>query len=123
VITVIREFPPEHELLAFFETEPIVLHPDTPWLYNTLEFTTVRNDIEVRCRIVSSYGKVTTRLMMAGQELAKFELRDAETIRVVVNERQEALVVGFAPKLRLDNFALQLTPRVWAAWGNLHQFP
>jgi len=99
VITVIREFPPDHELLAFFETEPIVLDPDTPWLYNTLEFTTVRNDIEVRCRIVSSYGKITTRLMTAGQELAKFELRDAETIRVVVSERQEALVVSFAPSL------------------------
>ena len=27
--------------------------------------------------------------MVGGQELAKFELRDAETIRVVVNERQE----------------------------------
>jgi hypothetical protein len=64
---VIREFPPEHELLAFFESEPIVLNPDTPWLYNTLEFKTVRNDIEVRCRIVSSYGKITTRLMMGGQ--------------------------------------------------------
>ena len=88
---MIREFPPDHELLAFFESEPIVLDPDAPWLYNTLESTTVRNDIEVRCRIVSSYGKIATRLMMGGQELAKFELRDAETIRVVVNRRQEVL--------------------------------
>jgi trehalose-6-phosphatase len=52
-----------------------VLDADAPWVYNTLEFTTVRNNIEVRCRIVSSYGKITTRLMMGSQELAKFELR------------------------------------------------
>ena len=91
VIAVIREFPPNHELLAFFESEPMVFDPDTPWLYNTLEFTTTRDGIEVSCRIVSSYGKIATRLMMGGQELAKFELRDAETIRVVVNRRQEVL--------------------------------
>jgi hypothetical protein len=113
---VIRQFPPDHELIAFFEAEPTVLDPDVPWLYNTLEFTTARDGIEVRCHIVSSYGKITTRLVMAGQELAKFELRDAK-------KGQEVLVASFAPTKRLDNFALQLRPRVWAAWGNLHQFP
>jgi hypothetical protein len=117
---VIREFPPDHELLAFFESEPIVLDPEVPWFYNTLEFTTVRNDIQVRCRIRPSYGEITTQLTMRGQELVKFELCDAETIRVIVNGREEALVATFPAKLRLDNFALQLKPRVWAAWGNLH---
>ncbi|KYG98963.1 hypothetical protein SE91_11030 [Bradyrhizobium sp. DOA1] len=60
---------------------------------------------------------------MNGHELTKFELRDAESIRIVTSAQQEALVATFAPPLRLDNFALQLKPRVWAAWGNLHQFP
>jgi len=120
---MIREFPANHELIAFFESEPVVLDPDAPWLYNTLDFRTVRSGIEIGCRIVSSYGEITTRLMRAGQELAKFELRDAETIRLSMNEHQEVLVASFAPKLRLDNFALQLKPRVWVAWGNLHQFP
>jgi hypothetical protein len=55
-----------------------------------------------------------------GQELVKFELSDAETIRVIVKGRQEALVATLPAKLRLDNFALQLKP---AAWGNLHQYP
>jgi hypothetical protein len=123
VVAVIREFPPDHELLAFFDSEPVVLSPDDPWFYNTLEFTTVREEIRVRCRLIPSYGKITTQLMMNGHELAKFELRDVETIRIIVNARQEALVATFAPALRLDNFALQLKPRVWAAWGNLHQFP
>jgi hypothetical protein len=120
---VIRQFPPDHELIAFFEAEPTVLDPDVPWLYNTLDFTTVRDAIEVRCHIVSSYGRIATRLVLAGQELAKFELRDAESIRIVMEKGQEVLVASFAPTKRLDNFALQLRPRVWAAWGNLHQFP
>ena len=114
---MIREFPPDHELLAFFETEPVVLDPGVPWLYNSLAFTTVRNEIEIRCRILPSYGEVTTQLMMNGHELANFELRDAETICVIVDRHQEALVATFAQKLRLG--ALRLKPRVRAAWGNL----
>jgi hypothetical protein len=118
-----RQFPPDHELIAFFETEPAVLDPGVPWLYNTLDFTTARDGIEVRCHIALSSGEITARLLVAGQELAKFELRDAESIRVVMDKGQEVLVASFAPTHRLDNFALQLRPRVWAAWGNLHQFP
>ncbi|MDQ0472897.1 hypothetical protein [Labrys wisconsinensis] len=112
------EIPPDHELVAFFEAEPVVLHPDTPWAYNTLDFRTLRGDIEVRCHIVSSYGDITTCLILSGREIAKFELRGAEALRLVVNQDQEALVVSFPQALRLDNFALQLKPRVWAAWGN-----
>lgn len=120
---VIRAFPPDHELLAFFESEPTVLTPGDPWVYNTLEFTTVRAEITIRCRLVLSYGEITTLFMVNGHELAKFELRDAESIRIITSAQQEALVATFAPPLRLDNFALQLKPRVWAGWGNLHQFP
>jgi|SRR6185437_1619607 len=121
--TVIREFPPEHELIAFFEAEPTVLDAEVPWIYNTLDFATKRSDIDVRCQIVPSYGEITIRFILAGDEIAKFEIRDAEAFRLVMNKDQEALVVSFPPHLRLDNFALQLKPRVWAAWGNLHQFP
>ena len=120
---MIRGFPSDYELIAFFEAEPSVLDPDTPWLYNTLDFTTTRTGIEVQCRIVPSYGQLTARLILAGAELAKFELRDAEAFSLAMGNGREILVVSFAPKLRLDKFALQLKPNVWAAWGNLNQFP
>lgn len=118
---MIREFPPDHELLAFFESEPTVLTPGDPWVYNTLDFLTVRAGITIHCRLVPSYGKITARLIAYGEELAKFELRDVEAFRIITSAQQEALVATFAPQMRLDNFALQLKPRVWAGWGNLHQ--
>lgn len=118
-----HDFPPDHELIAFFEAEPSVLDPGAPWYYNTLDFTTTRNGIAVHCRIVPSYGELTARLLLEGAELAKFELRDATAFYLVTSKNRETLVAGFAPKRRLDPFALQLKPRVWAAWGNLHQFP
>ena len=118
-----REFPPDYKLLAFFEAEPTVLDAEAPWIYNTLDFTTTRDGIEVLCRFVPSYGKLTTRLVVGGTELAKFELRDIESFHLVMDKGRETLVATFSQLLRLDRFALQLKPRVWAAWGNLHQFP
>jgi hypothetical protein len=44
---MIQEFPPDYELLAFFEAEPTVLDAGPPWIYNTLDFTATRNGIEV----------------------------------------------------------------------------
>ena len=60
---------------------------------------------------------------MGDTELAKYELRDAEAFRLVVDKGRETLVATFTQSLRLARFALQLKPRVWAAWGNSHQFP
>ena len=103
---MIQEFPPDYELLAFFEAEPTVLDAEAPWIYNTLEFTTTRDGIEVVCRFVPSYGKLTTRLAVGGTELAKFELRDVESFRLVIEAGREALVATFPQSLRLDRFAL-----------------
>jgi hypothetical protein len=44
---MIQEFPPDYELLAFFEAEPTVLDAGVPWIYNTLDFTTTHDGIEV----------------------------------------------------------------------------
>ena len=112
---LLSEFPPDHELLAFFAAEPKVLDSGAPWIYNTLDFVTTRDGIEVRCRIEPSYGQFTACLLLAGVELAKFELREVEAFRLLRSEKQEVLVATFSPGRRLDNFALQLKPRVWAA--------
>ena len=119
---MINAFPPDHELLAFFESEPTVLTPGDPWFTNTLEFTTVRGEITVRCRFVPTYGEMTTQLTVNGHELAKFELEGAETIRIITSAHQEALEATFAPARGLGPFVLLLKPRVWAAWGNVRQF-
>ena len=118
---MIREFPADHELVAFFEEEPTVRDQGIPWLYNTLDFATTRHEIEVHCRFVPSYGKLTARVTIEGAELATYELRGVEAFRLVIDSGRETLVAMFPPALKLDNFALQLKPRVWAAWGNLHQ--
>ena len=119
---MLQEFPDDYELIGFFEAEPTILDPGVPWLYNTLDFSTSRNGIEVRARIIPSYRELTLRLLQAGQELALFELKEAVGFRVVTDNQREALVVTFAAPRELDNFVLQLKPRVRVSWGN-QRFP
>jgi hypothetical protein len=124
-LEVIREFPPEHELIAFFEAEPVDVHEDfvpleykgaVTWPYNTLDFTTTRGAIEVRCQMHGSFGDLTACLILAGAEIAKFELKGADAFHLDVTKDREALVATFQPGREFDNFTLQLKPRVWAAW-------
>jgi hypothetical protein len=108
---VIREFPENYELLSFFEAEPTILDPGAPWLYNTLDFATTRDGIEVHARIVPSYGDLTIRLILADHELARFVLRQAEALRIICEKQRELLVATFAPQRKLDDFVLQLNAR------------
>lgn len=117
-----QEFPEDHELIGFFEAEPTILDPGVPWLYNTLDFSTSRNEIEVRARMTPSYRELTLRLLLAGHELALFELKDAARFRIVTDNQREALVVTFADQRGLNDFVLQLKPIVRVSWGN-RQFP
>ncbi len=119
---MLQGFPEDHELISFFEAEPAILDPGVPWVYNTLDFSTNRNGIEVRARIAPSYRELTLRLLLDGYELALFELKEAEGFRIDADKHREALVVTFAEQRRLEDFVLQLKPSICVSWGN-RQFP
>lgn len=112
------EFPSPDELIGLFGGKPTVLNPSVPWLYNTLDFTAVRDGMEIRTRIVPSDELITVRLLLGGNEVAQFELHDVKDLRVVTEQGQEMLVIAFAPDRNLDVFVLQLKPHVRIAWGN-----
>jgi hypothetical protein len=120
---MIREFPADHELMAFFDAAPAMADPSTPWLYNILEFATSRDGVEVRCEFWPSEGGLTTRLFVADVEVAKFEFRNAAVFRFVEHQGRTRLVAEFDPHQRVDSFVLQLEPNVWAGWGNAGQIP
>ena len=72
----------------------------------------------VHTQLVPSYGEMTVRLNVAGMELALFEVRGAEALRIVADQWHEKLVAKFESSHQLDDFVLQLKPRVRITWGN-----
>jgi hypothetical protein len=61
-------------------------------------------------------------LLLAGRELASFELKEAERFSILTDNQREALVVTFAAQRGLDDFVLQLKPAIRVSWGT-RQFP
>jgi hypothetical protein len=120
LLTMRDDFPDDHELLAFFEVEPKVLDPTSPWYYNTLEFKTERpGGFVVECRLRPSYGEIDTRLLVENSELARFDLQDFKSIHLIMDKNKELLCASFDRGDRQETFALILKPDVWLGLGNL----
>ncbi|HSZ91762.1 MAG TPA: hypothetical protein VK822_20575 [Acetobacteraceae bacterium] len=107
--------PEDYELIAFFEAEPELLDPAVPGLYNTLTFVSVRGGLEVCCKISPSYGHLTLRLKMAGEDLPNVDIGCVDRIRLESRNGREALLATID---RDNDFVLQLKPHVCVVWSN-----
>jgi hypothetical protein len=116
-------FPADYELLSFFDAEPTLLDAKVPWFYNTLDFHTQRNGIEVQCRLRPSYGEIKTRLLVGGLELARVDVQSFKSVRLVIDEGRDILIATVDRTLREETFALILKPRVWVGFGDLRGLP
>jgi hypothetical protein len=109
-------------LVGFFESEPEILDPDVPWIYNTLDFETERQGILVRCRIAPSYGDIVVRLEFSGGvELTRVEVSAFNNIRLVASPQGEVLIASSDHGSSM--LCLMLKPRVWVGLGNFRQIP
>jgi hypothetical protein len=116
-------FPADHELLAFFGSEPQVLDSGLPWFYNTLDFETARHGAKVRCKILPAYGEISVRLQPGSEELARLDQTSCKDFSLVMNSQGEMLLATVVQDHRGQMFALMLEPRVWVGLGSFTQIP
>ncbi len=120
---MLPNFPEDHELFAFFGTEPKVRDPDIPWFYNTLEFEVERQGVLVQCRLSPSYGKVSVRLQQGSQELVRLHLQSFKSLSLIMKAEGEILVATFDRGLGEETFSLMLKPYVWVGLGPFQGIP
>jgi hypothetical protein len=116
-------FPADHELLAFFETEPKVLDPNVPWFYNTLAFEVEPGGFEVHCRLSPAYGDIDVRLHLDGTELARVSFQSFKSLKLYIKAEGKVLVATFDRGQREETFGLMLKPRVWLGMGDFQGVP
>src|SRR5262245_13504914 len=117
-----NNFPADHELLAFFGSEPKVLDPNVPWVYNTLDFEVERQGFVVQCRL-ADYD-IDVRLHLGEMELARFKLRSFKSLRLYVKAEGEILVATFDRGFQgEETFGLMLRPHVWVGLGDFDRLP
>ncbi len=106
--------PDELDLLAFFETEPTLLDPNVPWIYNTATYETERDGYRVRFCISPAYATLKVTLTFEGREIAETELTAFKDLKIQADGDRETLVARFG-ECTASSLYLTLRPHVRVA--------
>lgn len=111
-------FPENWELIELFEAEPELANPElgSNWAYNTLTFSTVRNEDRVRCVIEPGESFLQLEWSRNGKEIVSLVVRWVSGMTIEGSNGKEVLVVIFDSE-RLLPLRVQLKPSVHVFWG------
>ena len=104
------QLPEEHDLISFFECEPTVLDSGIAWVYNHLEFRTVRGADEFLAIIEPGYETFGLTWRREGKELVRLKFEHVGSLRVEMSTVSEALIVQARRGDSCSRIRLQLKP-------------
>ncbi|RDC63639.1 hypothetical protein [Adhaeribacter pallidiroseus] len=103
------EYPEEYELMAVFESEPIMLDPDVPFYYNksTYKYTNSEKE-EFTFSILPSYSEISINVTIANFEIANLSLQNIRNFKILSDNKLEKRIM-----LSGENYLLkiQLKPK------------
>ncbi|MEM6485948.1 MAG: hypothetical protein AAF662_13320 [Pseudomonadota bacterium] len=111
------DYPEEHELIGFFESEARVTDRDVPPFYNRHTYSYQRDGDSVVCSIEPGYRQIDLTWRRDGHELGSFALRDIRTLSIDGAPGEESMKLQFLSEYHMD-FVLFLKPTVRIEWGN-----
>jgi hypothetical protein len=112
-----ERFPEEHELISFFECEPKVLDPGIPWVYNHLEFRSVRGPDEFFAAIEPGAESVRFWWRRDEKELVSLSLGQVSGIALEMSAQREIMVLHFRRSVGALDLRIQLKPTPYLEWG------
>jgi hypothetical protein len=99
----------EAEVISFFEVVPSQEDPEIPWPYNTFEFRTVRNGIDLFFSIAPSYHDITLRLKRGENTIYEVSAIDIDDVRYFNDNGNESLELKLS---KTDSLWLKLKPEI-----------
>jgi hypothetical protein len=113
-----EEFPQQHELIEFFESEPKLLDEDIEeWIYNTLTFSISRNNNTIICIISPSYSHMKLSWTQGEKEIIYLDLNLIQSIKIQKEKDTETMLVEFDESESLTILRLRLKPDIHMFWG------
>jgi hypothetical protein len=113
----VKPFPEAHELIGFFEAEPVVADPGVPWIYNSLTFRTTRGQDQVVCIIEPANLSVDIAWRRAERHIGTFRLRQVASLSLERRGATEIMKAEFRSRA-IEPFSLHLKPHVEVTWGS-----
>lgn len=118
-----KPFPDQHELIALFESEPVLTDAKVPWTYNHLQFTRTIGDSTVECAIEPGYETLRFRWLQRGVEVMDLDLHWVSGLSVECEHGREALVAHFRERGGRLPLRIQLAPNIHVSWGTSSELP
>ena len=115
-------FPEKWELLSLFETEPTILAPGVPWVYNNLTFETTRGSDRILCLIEPGYECLNFTWWHNQTKHLALELHWVSGLTVVTGGGNDYLVATFRDQ-HLSQLRLQIRPAIECEWGTTNELP
>ena len=113
--------PENHELIGFFEAEPLITGSDTiPWEYQEFTFVTQRGDDEVIVRIGASFSDFSLSWRRLGKQLIQMTLIELDSIRIEMQHNDEFLMASGVVTDHTALLKLRLKPEVAIEFEQLH---
>ena len=101
-----NEIPEEHELMSFFEVEPIKVDKDStfPFYYNILTYVVTNDQERIEVNISPSYGDI--EIFWEQEKKLKFNWRfyDIKTLKIEKKDNLECLKITFNSESMTDCF-------------------
>jgi hypothetical protein len=114
-------FPEQYELIALFESEPVLTDAKVPWTYNHLRFTRAIGDNTVDCAIEPGSETLRFRWLQHGAEVLDLDLRGVSGVTVECESGREALVAHFRKDRGVWPVRIQFTPAIHVSWGTTQE--
>ncbi|HUL42787.1 MAG TPA: hypothetical protein VLY03_00365 [Bacteroidota bacterium] len=115
---MISKFPENWELLNFFESEPRLTDPNSPWLYNKLEFVIIRGQEELHALISPSYGQFHFTYYCAKRLIVDLEFHEVDQCTIVSEHDKHYMILRFQEGLNLKDALIFLKPAITLIAGN-----
>ena len=114
------QLPPDHELVGFFECEPRLAAPSTPWEYNSITFECQRGGDEIRCHLEPDVGELRFTWSSEGVSRVSLKVGGLESLAVHLGKGDEHLIAAAGGGNPQQILKIRLKPFVSVEWSSIH---
>ncbi|MEO3947894.1 hypothetical protein [Gorillibacterium sp. CAU 1737] len=115
-------FPKEHELIGLFESEPRVLDEATPWFYNSLFFTLIRDQDRLECSLEPAHGVLSLTLKTGDRILYELTFENIIGMEIERGTGKEQATFLFSDEDTMKTLLLETRPAICLRTTNDNSF-
>src|SRR5208283_956792 len=110
---MISIFPEKWELVSFFESEPEVLDPGQPWMYNKLTFKYQKEEHILHAVIRPSYGDFRFKYFLKNILIFDVDFHWVDECKRFCEGGKEFLLLRFSKTAKLSDTMIFTKPNIY----------